>query len=123
MLFSPLKIEALLNLETPVRNANFKYVSLSFIVEYTIYEGFYASVIYTYLQALGIEIIGDDVTNQGRIDLTCFIEDKIYIIEFKTTDEDPLAQIHKNKYERNIKTIIMRFSKLCYKSISIKKFC
>jgi hypothetical protein len=25
MLFSPLKIEALLNLETPVRNANFKY--------------------------------------------------------------------------------------------------
>jgi hypothetical protein len=63
-----------------------------------IYEGFYASVIYTYLQALGIEIIGEDVTNQGRIDLTCFIEDKIYIIEFKTTDEDPLAQIHKNKY-------------------------
>jgi hypothetical protein len=51
-----------------------------------------------YLQALGIEIIGEDVTNQGRIDLTCFIEDKIYIIEFKVTDEDPLKQIKEKKY-------------------------
>ena len=48
-----------------------------------IYEGFYASVIYTYLQSSGIKIIGEDVTNQGRIDLSVFIEDKIYIIEFK----------------------------------------
>jgi hypothetical protein len=63
-----------------------------------IYEGFYASIIYVYLQALGIEIIGEDVTNQGRIDLTCFIEDKIYIIEFKVTDEDPLKQIKEKKY-------------------------
>jgi len=75
--------------------ASIPYNNLTYIKNY---EGFYASVVYTYLQALGIEIIGEDVTNQGRIDLTCFIEDKIYIIEFKVTDEDPLAQIHENKY-------------------------
>ena len=51
------------------------------------YEGFYASVIYSYLQSLGLEIIGEDVTNLGRIDLTLFVEDKIYIIEFKVVDE------------------------------------
>ena len=51
------------------------------------YEGFYASIIYSYLQSLGIEIIGEDVTNLGRIDLTLFIEDKIYIIEFKVVEE------------------------------------
>jgi len=71
------------------------YNNLTYIKDY---EGFYASVIYVYLQALGVEIIGEDVTNRGRIDLTLFIEDKIYIIEFKVTNENPLEQIHKNKY-------------------------
>jgi len=54
------------------------------------YEGFYASIIYSYLQSLGLEIIGEDVTNLGRIDLTVFIEDKIYIIEFKVVDNEQL---------------------------------
>ena len=62
------------------------------------YEGFYASVVYIYLQSLGIEIIGEDVTNKGRIDLTLFIEDKIYILEFKVGTEDALAQIKDKNY-------------------------
>jgi hypothetical protein len=47
------------------------------------YEGFYATIVYIYLQSLGLDIVGEDVTNKGRIDLSVFIEDKIYIIEFK----------------------------------------
>ncbi|BBP44530.1 ATP-binding protein [Thiosulfativibrio zosterae] len=47
------------------------------------YEGFYASVIYVYLQSLGLNIIGEDVTSQGRIDLTIIMEQAIYIFEFK----------------------------------------
>jgi len=47
------------------------------------YEGYYASILYTYFASLGIDIVGEDVTNRGRIDLTLFIEDKIYIMEFK----------------------------------------
>ncbi|SFV75562.1 FIG00914433: hypothetical protein [hydrothermal vent metagenome] len=62
------------------------------------YEGFYASVIYVYLQSLGLDIIGEDVTNLGRIDLTVKIEDKIYIIEFKMGDSDALKQIKEKQY-------------------------
>ncbi len=65
-----------------------------------IYEGFYASIIYVYLQSLGIDIIGEDITNQGRIDLSVFIEDKIYIIEFKmnTNKDNALKQIKEKNY-------------------------
>jgi hypothetical protein len=62
------------------------------------YEGFYSSVIYVYFQSLGIDIIGEDVTNLGRIDLTLKINNYIYIIEFKVGDEDALQQIKEKKY-------------------------
>lgn len=62
------------------------------------YEGFYASVIYVYLQSLGLEIIGEDVTNKGRIDLTVKINNLIYIIEFKVGSEDALKQIKEKNY-------------------------
>ncbi|MCL0028175.1 ATP-binding protein [Peptococcaceae bacterium] len=69
------------------------------------YEGAYASIVYAYLQALGIEIIGEDVTNKGRMDLTLFIEDKIYVIEFKVIASDKekgtaLKQIKERKYHQ-----------------------
>ena len=67
------------------------------------YEGFYASVVYVYLQSLGLEIIGEDVTNLGRIDLTLFIEDKIYIIEFKVGSDDALSQIKEKNYAQKYK--------------------
>ncbi|MEA1956020.1 MAG: ATP-binding protein [Campylobacterota bacterium] len=64
------------------------------------FEGYYATVIYTYLASLGIKIIGEDVTNHGRIDLTLFVEDKIYIVEFKMKDNktDALTQIKEKNY-------------------------
>lgn len=62
------------------------------------YEGFYASVVYVYLQSLGLDIIGEDVTNKGRIDLTVKINNLIYIIEFKVGSEDALAQIKEKNY-------------------------
>ncbi len=62
------------------------------------YEGFYASVVYVYLQSLGLDIIGEDVTNKGRIDLTIKIDNYIYIIEFKVGNENALAQIKEKNY-------------------------
>jgi len=62
------------------------------------YEGFYASVVYVYLQSLGLDIVGEDVTNKGRIDLTVKLKDCIYIIEFKMGGSDALAQIKEKKY-------------------------
>ncbi|MEA1910212.1 MAG: AAA family ATPase [Spirochaetota bacterium] len=67
------------------------------------YEGYYASIFYCYFTALGLDVIAEDVTNHGRIDLTVKIEDKIYIIEFKVveliTDGNPaIEQIKSRKY-------------------------
>ena len=62
------------------------------------YEGYYASVVYVYLQSLGLDIIGEDVTNRGRIDLTVKIDNLIYTIEFKVGTEDALQQIKDKNY-------------------------
>jgi len=62
------------------------------------YEGFYASIVYVYLQSLGLDIIGEDVTNHGRIDLTVKIDKYLYIIEFKVGTENALAQIKAKNY-------------------------
>ncbi|MCI5135516.1 MAG: hypothetical protein D3920_10690 [Candidatus Electrothrix sp. AW2] len=62
------------------------------------YEGFYASVIYAYLASLGFQIIAEDVTNRGRMDLTLLTKDTAYIFEFKVQDEDPLQQIKTMRY-------------------------
>ncbi|MEA2050420.1 MAG: AAA family ATPase [Campylobacterota bacterium] len=64
------------------------------------YEGFYASVIYVYLQSLGLDIIGEDVTNKGRIDLTIKLNDAIYILEFKVDGEkgEAIKQIKEKNY-------------------------
>jgi Holliday junction resolvase-like predicted endonuclease len=64
------------------------------------YEGYYASVVYAYLASLGLEIIAEDVTNRGRIDITLLIKDTIYIIEFKVGQEDALAQIKEKNYHQ-----------------------
>lgn len=67
------------------------------------YEGFYASVIYVYLQSLGLNIIGEDVTSHGRIDLTILMDQAIYIFEFKVDHPDKpsdnaLQQIKAKRY-------------------------
>ena len=63
------------------------------------FEGFYASIIFIYLQSLGFHIIGEDVTNKGRIDLTIIMDNAIYIIEFKVENkQNALQQIKEKKY-------------------------
>lgn len=62
------------------------------------YEGYYVSVFYSYLKALGIELIGEDVTNKGRIDLTIKMPNSIITIEFKVDDSSALEQIKNKKY-------------------------
>ncbi|MBZ4643354.1 MAG: hypothetical protein PWQ25_1195, partial [Deferribacteres bacterium] len=64
------------------------------------FEGFYSGIIYVHLASLGIKIIGEDVTNEGRIDLTCFVGDKIYILEFKVDGQkgEALSQIKSKNY-------------------------
>jgi len=65
-----------------------------------LYKGFYASIIFTYVSSLGFRVIGEDVTNKGRIDLTLFAGDKIYIVEFKVDGKkgEALKQIKERDY-------------------------
>lgn len=56
------------------------------------YEGFYASIVYSYLAALGYDLRAEDITNQGRIDLTMIMPDKVIILEFKLTKYGSAAQ-------------------------------
>ena len=65
------------------------------------YEGYYVAVFYAYMKALGLEVIGEDVTDKGRIDLTMKLPDQILIIEFKVdavSADQALAQIKDKNY-------------------------
>ena len=65
------------------------------------YEGFYASVVYAYFAGAGFDkIIAEDATNYGRVDLSVFIDDKVYIFEFKVNQSGALAQIKAKNYHQ-----------------------
>ena len=64
------------------------------------FEGYYASVVYAYLASLGLQLIPEDITNKGRIDLTLISEKHIFIFEFKVdlSTEKALKQIKEKRY-------------------------
>jgi hypothetical protein len=45
--------------------------------------GYYASVLYAFFASLNAEIIPEDISNQGQVDLTIKLVDYIYVIEIK----------------------------------------
>ena len=47
------------------------------------FEGYYASVVYSFFAGMGLTVIAEDVANLGRIDLTIQLADHTYVIEFK----------------------------------------
>jgi len=50
------------------------------------YEGYYASVFYSHLAALGLDLRAEDTTSKGRIDLVLRVPGRVYILEFKVVD-------------------------------------
>ena len=50
------------------------------------YEGYYASIVYCYFAALGLDVHPEEPTNKGRIDLTLRFQDRVYLIEFKVVE-------------------------------------
>jgi len=46
-------------------------------------EGYYASVLYAFFASLNAEIIPEDISNQGQVDLTIKLAGHIYVIEIK----------------------------------------
>lgn len=46
----------------------------------------FASVVYSFLVGSGLEVIAEDYTSRGRIDLTLRMNDRVYIMEFKVVE-------------------------------------
>jgi len=73
------------------------------------YEGYWASVFYSHLASLGLDLIPEDVTNQGRIDLTLKLPQAIVILEFKRIPGDAptgeaLSQLQAKGYADKYRT-------------------
>jgi len=69
----------------------------------TQYEGYWASVFYSHIASLGLDLTPEDVTNQGRIDLTLKLDNAIVVIEFKrvegtTPTGEAIAQLKARGY-------------------------
>ncbi len=66
------------------------------------YEGFYCATVYCYLVGLGYTAIAEDVTSQGKIDMTLLLDESIVIVEFKLTTKgdahSALTQIKSQHY-------------------------
>ena len=83
------------------------------------FEGYYASVVYSFFTGMGLRVIAEDVANLGRIDLTVQLAGNTYIIEFKvvkrkTKNNSALQQIIRQgyaaKYSGNVYQIGIEFS-------------
>ncbi len=66
------------------------------------YEGFYASVFYSYFAALGYEIAVEESSSHGRLDMAVRAHGHVYLFEFKVTEMAPpgsaLAQLQQRDY-------------------------
>ncbi|PWQ92415.1 ATP-binding protein [Leucothrix pacifica] len=66
------------------------------------FEGFYASVFYSYFAALGLDVTVEDCTNHGRLDMTLKFNQQVYFFEFKVVELVPkgkaLQQIKDKQY-------------------------
>ncbi len=66
------------------------------------YEGYYASIVYAYFTASGLDVTVEDATSHGRIDMTIQFGDRLYVIEFKVVELDQegkaLEQIKSKRY-------------------------
>ena len=66
------------------------------------YEGFYASVVYSYFAALGYEIAVEESSSHGRLDMAVRTGGHVYLFEFKVTElsspGSALAQLRERDY-------------------------
>jgi hypothetical protein len=71
------------------------------------YEGFYASIVYALFNGAGLNVIAEDNTNKGQIDLSVSNQDSVYIVEFKVVEDKEeglaLKQIKEKRYYEKYK--------------------
>ena len=86
------------------------------------FEGYYASVFYSYFAGLGLNITVEDSSSHGRVDMAVHFNDNIYLFEFKVvelaSDGAAMAQLQAKGYadkyrslDQPIYLIAVEFSK------------
>ena len=66
------------------------------------YEGYYASVFYSYFASVGLDIVVEDSSSHGRLDMAVRFNDNVYLFEFKVVELSPegtaMAQLRQKRY-------------------------
>ena len=66
------------------------------------YEGFYASVFYSYFAGLGLDVTVEDSTSRGRLDMALCFKGRAYVFEFKVVEQagegTAMAQLKQRGY-------------------------
>ncbi|MCY3819208.1 MAG: ATP-binding protein [Gammaproteobacteria bacterium] len=66
------------------------------------YEGFYASVFYSYFAGLGLDVTLEDSSSHGRLDMAVRFNGNVYLFEFKVVELAPegaaMAQLKRRGY-------------------------
>ena len=66
------------------------------------YEGYYASVFYSYFASVGFDIVVEDSGSDGRLDMAVRFNDNVYLFEFKVVELAPegsaMAQLQEKGY-------------------------
>ena len=66
------------------------------------YEGYYASVFYSYFAGLGLDITVEDSSSHGRLDMAVLFNGNVYLFEFKVVEMASagaaLAQLQARRY-------------------------
>ena len=56
-------------------------------------------MVYAYLASLGLQLIAEDTSSKGRVDMTIILADKVFVMEFKVDQPGKaLEQIREKGY-------------------------
>ena len=66
------------------------------------YEGYYASVFYSYFESVGLDIVVEDSSSHGRLDMAVLFNGNVYLFEFKVVELVPegaaMEQLKERRY-------------------------
>ena len=66
------------------------------------FEGYYASVFYSHFAAAGLDVVVEDSSNHGRVDMAVRFNGHVYLFEFKVVELAPegaaMAQLRERRY-------------------------
>ena len=64
------------------------------------FEGYYASVFYSYFAGLGLDVTVEDSSSQGRLDMAVCFNANVYLFEFKVVELEPAGEAMAQLKER-----------------------